>query len=77
MNEKIVQHIKKNIDPQAQVILEGNDCNLQVTVISNVFSAKSILTRHRMINDLFKADILSGQLHALSIKTYTPEEYTP
>lgn len=75
MNEQIIQKIKDNIDAKAQVLVEGEDCSFQITVISEVFEGHTTIKKHRMINDLFKADILSGALHALSIKTYTPTEY--
>ena len=76
MNDQIIQNIKENIDAQAEVKIEGGDCSLQVTVISEKFVGLMTIKRHRMINDLFKQDILNGNLHALSIKTYTPEEYS-
>jgi acid stress-induced BolA-like protein IbaG/YrbA len=75
MNEQIILNIKNHIDPKAEVLIDGSDCSLQVTVISEVFTDCNTIKRHRMINELFKEDILSGKLHALSIKTHTPAEY--
>lgn len=60
---------------EAEVILSGDGCNCSAIVISNDFSGKGLLEKQKMVirpvNDL----ITSGELHALSIKTYTQEEW--
>ncbi len=55
--------------PDCQVETSGEECNFSVTVISQQFEGKSPIQRHRMVNDVFKAQFESGELHALSIKT--------
>lgn len=67
----IQQKIEAQI-PGALVTMEGADCNFSVTVISEVFEGKSPLQRHRMVNDVFKTEFESGELHALSVKAQTP-----
>lgn len=66
--EKIKQMIQAVI-PDSQVEMSGADCNFSVIVTSPAFAGKSPLQRHRMVNDVFKAQFESGELHALSIKT--------
>lgn len=66
--EKIKQMIQAVI-PDSQVEMSGADCNFSVIVTSSAFAGKSPLQRHRMVNDVFKAQFESGELHALSIKT--------
>lgn len=53
-------------------IVAGEGCNFEVYVISPSFEGVRTLDRQRGILDLFKADITSGKLHALSVKTKTP-----
>jgi len=70
--EKIKAMIQAQIK-DAQVVTSGEDCNFAIEVISSDFEGKSPLQCHRMVNDIFKAELESGALHALSIKTQLPE----
>ncbi len=72
-SEQIIQKIKAHIG-QCEIIVNGSDCNFSVEVTSPNFQGKNTLMRHRMVNAAVADDIQSGALHALSIKTYTPEE---
>ncbi|BBP43220.1 BolA family protein [Thiosulfativibrio zosterae] len=67
IQQKIIAHL-----PEAQVTMDGMDCNFAVEVVCACFEGKSPIQRHRMVNDIFKDDFASGALHALSIKTRTP-----
>ncbi len=53
--------------------MSGEDCNFAVEVSSAAFEGQSPLQRHRMVNDIFKDEFATGELHALSIKTKLPE----
>lgn len=70
--EKIRELIKAEL-PDAQVTTSGEDCNFTIEVTSEAFIGKPPIQRHRMINDIFKPYLESGELHALSIKTKAPE----
>ncbi|WP_319380029.1 BolA/IbaG family iron-sulfur metabolism protein [Thiomicrorhabdus sp.] len=64
----IREMIQKEI-PDSQVETSGENCNFSVVVTSAAFAGKSPIQRHRMVNDIFKEQFASGELHALSIKT--------
>lgn len=70
--EDIKQRIQSQIQ-NARVVTSGEDCNFAIEVYSSAFEGKTPLQRHRMVNDLFKAEFESGALHALSIKTRVAE----
>lgn len=55
--------------------LTGTSDHYEVTVISSAFAGKSLLDQHRTVKSFFEGDIASGNVHALSLKTYTPEEW--
>jgi acid stress-induced BolA-like protein IbaG/YrbA len=55
--------------------LTGTSDHFQVTVVSTHFEGKSMIDQHRLVKGLFDKDIASGELHALSLKTYTPSEW--
>jgi len=60
--------------PDAEVQTEGADCNFSVTIVSSAFEGKNPLQRQRPVMDLFREEIASGALHALSITAKTPGE---
>ena len=45
----------------------------RLTIVSEQFSGKSSLARHRMIHDLL-GEMMQKEIHAISIKAYTPGE---
>ena len=53
----------------------GSESHFKITVVSNLFDGKMLIARHRVINQLL-ADELSSGIHALSMHTYTPEEWS-
>lgn len=55
--------------------LTGTQDHYQVTVISQLFEGKKMIDQHRLVKAIFDPDIQSGEVHALSIKTYTPAEW--
>ena len=59
----------------ATVYLDGADCSFVVEVISNKFEGLGLLSRQRKVLDLFKAELQSGALHALSVVAKTPAEH--
>ncbi|MBL8395802.1 MAG: BolA family transcriptional regulator [Candidatus Accumulibacter sp.] len=68
-----------------QLIAEGLPCeHLQVTgdghhfealIVSSSFVGKSRVQRQQLVNQILHAHFNSGELHALSMKTQTPEEW--
>lgn len=58
----------------AQVSVSGENCHLTLTIVSDAFAGQGLLARHRQIQALFKAELASGDLHALSLITKTYAE---
>jgi acid stress-induced BolA-like protein IbaG/YrbA len=56
------------------VTMEGDGCNCSTLVVSPVFEGMPLLARQKMVLAAVRADIDSGELHALSIKARTPAE---
>ncbi len=70
--------IKNRIEqgiPEATAILSGDGCNCEATVISDSFDGQGLLARQRAVMATVNDAILSGELHALSIKTFTREAW--
>ncbi|MCS5591281.1 MAG: BolA/IbaG family iron-sulfur metabolism protein [Gammaproteobacteria bacterium] len=58
----------------SQVTMEGDGCNCSTIVVSPIFEGMSLLQRQRTVLAVVSEEIKSGELHALSVKTYTPNE---
>lgn len=49
------------------------ESHFRVLIVSPVFTGKSRLERHRLVNETLAAE-LKGKVHALAIKAYAPGE---
>ncbi|ABA58845.1 transcriptional regulator, BolA protein family [Nitrosococcus oceani ATCC 19707] len=80
----IQTHLKAALSPQYIAVEDesarhaghkghGGGGHYQVTIVAEAFNGKSLLERHRMVYSAVQEGI--GQdIHALSIKAYTPQE---
>ncbi|MDZ5811300.1 BolA family protein [Halorubrum sp. AD140] len=53
---------------------EEEDAHFAAVVVSPVFAGESLVDQHRRVYDAV-GDHMTRSVHALEIKTYTPEEY--
>ncbi len=49
------------------------ESHFRILVVSDAFTGKSRVERHRMVNDLLSEE-LAGRIHALALKAYAPGE---
>lgn len=61
--------------PGAQVQVTGDGSHFDALVISPAFEGQSPIKKQRLVMDTVRHQIASGELHALSIKTFTPEQW--
>lgn len=52
---------------------KGGGGHYRLTIVSAQFADKSLLARHRMINELL-GEMLQKEIHAISIKAHAPGE---
>ena len=55
--------------------LAGDGRHFEATVIGAVFAGQSLLNKQRLVMATVRPQIESDELHALSIKAFTPEEW--
>jgi len=75
MEKADVIAIIQNAVPDADIALEGEDCNFTVRVISPSFASMRTLQRQQTVLAGFNEQLRSGEIHALSVKAMTPEEW--
>ncbi len=61
--------------PGAQVQVTGDGSHFEAVVVSDVFAGLTPIKKQRLVMDTVRSQLASGELHALSIKTLTPEEW--
>tara|TARA_B100000242_G_scaffold266148_1_gene214775 strand:+ start:195 stop:425 length:231 start_codon:yes stop_codon:yes gene_type:complete len=69
----VINLISKKL-PNSEIFVEnlkGND-HLQVTVISSEFKGLSLVKQHQLIYSALKEELASEAIHALALKTETP-----
>ncbi len=52
----------------------NSESHFRVVIVSNTFDRKTLIARHRLINESLKEE-LDGQIHALALHTFTLEEW--
>jgi acid stress-induced BolA-like protein IbaG/YrbA len=73
--EAVAELIRAGV-PGAQVQVTGDGSHFDAVVVSDAFEGKSPIQKQRLVMAAVKQEIESGELHALSIKTFTPAEWT-
>jgi len=58
-----------------QVIIEGEGCNLTAIVVSDQFLGKNSVKRQQLVYKALQNAIADGELHAITLKTYTLAEW--
>lgn len=73
-----VEAMLKAALPNAQVQVQdltGTRDHYQVIVVSSAFEGKTTVKQHQMVYGALKEAMSSEAIHALTMKTYTPEAW--
>ena len=64
--------------PDAQIQVEdltGGGDHYQATVVSEAFAGKTLVQQHQMVYKAVNSVMANESLHALALKTFTPEKW--
>ncbi|MEO1591799.1 MAG: BolA/IbaG family iron-sulfur metabolism protein [Cyanobacteria bacterium J06632_22] len=64
--------------PDAQITVQdltGTQDHYQATVVAGEFATLNRVKQHQLVYQSVQTVMSSGELHALSLKTYTPEQW--
>jgi acid stress-induced BolA-like protein IbaG/YrbA len=75
METETVAELIRGAMPGAQVTVTGDGSHFEAVVVSGEFAGKTPIERQRMVMATVRPQIDSGELHALSIRTLTPEQW--
>ena len=77
MNADIIQQLIEAGLPGARAQVNGDDgVHFEAVVVSEAFRGKLPLARHRMVYATL-GDRMGGEIHALALRTLTPDELRP
>lgn len=71
--EEIAGLIKTGL-PDSEVEVEGDGTHFTAIIVSDVFAGKNMVQQHQVVYRAL-GDKMGTDIHALSIQTYTPEEW--
>ncbi|WP_431067091.1 Grx4 family monothiol glutaredoxin [Methylotuvimicrobium sp.] len=69
-----VESLIKNRYPDAVIEIDGEGCNLSITVVSEAFAGLTLVRQQQGVMAALADALASGRLHAVSMKTFTPEQ---
>lgn len=72
--EEIKQLIETGISG-SQAFVTGDGYKFEATVISQTFEKLTTIRRHQHVYSTVNEQIASGALHAITINTFTPDEW--
>jgi monothiol glutaredoxin len=75
LSDKDVEQLVKAGIKDCQVFIDGAGCDFTVTVISAQFADLSLVKKQQLVMTTLAEPLGSGKLHAISVQTYTPDEW--
>lgn len=75
MTEQELKQVIELALPESEVMVQGDGCNCQAVIISDEFEAKSRVARQQMVFAILGKYIASGEVHAITMKTWTRQEW--
>ena len=74
--DQIKERIEQNLETtHVQIIDLGGGDHIRAVVVSPRFQGLPLIRQHKLILDLFTNEINSNEVHALTVKTLTPEQF--
>ncbi|UTW01287.1 BolA/IbaG family iron-sulfur metabolism protein [Marinomonas rhizomae] len=74
MNAGEVKALLESSINNCEVVAKGEGCNFQVVVVTSEFEGLSTVKRQQLVYSHLQEAISSGAIHAVTMKTYTPEQ---
>ena len=61
--------------PDCEARVDGDGAHFEAIIVSPAFESKNRVRREQLVNGVLKEQFDSGELHALSMRTLTPEQW--
>lgn len=74
MDPKEIKAILENGMSNLVVNVDGDGTHFEALIVSTEFEGKSLIERHKIVYGVL-GDAMKERIHALSLKTFTPEQW--
>ncbi len=74
MNEETISTLISTGLPCTQIEVTGDGRHWNAVIVSEAFRGKRLIQRHQMVYATLGNKMQTDEIHALSMKTLTPEE---
>lgn len=75
MNAEQIQQLITAGLPCQHITLEGDGRHWFATIVSSAFEGKRLIQRHQQVYATLGNRLHTDEVHALSMKTFTPQEW--
>ena len=76
MHAQDIEHLIQEQLPGARAMVRGDDgVHFEAVVISEAFAGQSLVQQHRLVHAALGGRLEREDIHALSLKTYTPDAW--
>ncbi len=76
MQARDIERLIEEQLPGARAMVRGDDgIHFEATIISEAFTGKSLVQQHRLVYAALGGRLESEDIHALSLKTHTPDAW--
>ncbi len=75
MTPEAVKELLTAALPDCQVSVAGDGRHFDISVVGELFSGLRPVQRQQKVYAVLSDEIASGDIHAVNMKTYTPEEW--
>ncbi len=72
--QSLIEAALPGVSVQVRDFTGGGD-HFEAIVVSAAFTGKGLVERHRMVYTPLREAMMAEDIHALALKTYTPEEF--
>lgn len=74
MDSNEIKTMIENGMSNSVVNVDGDGTHFEALIVSTEFEGKSLIERHKFVYGVL-GDAMKERIHALSLKTYTPEQW--
>jgi acid stress-induced BolA-like protein IbaG/YrbA len=75
MDAATVKVLVQNHLPDCELHVQGEGANYDITAIGDVFAGLRPVKRQQLVYGALTAEIAAGTIHAVNIRTFTPEQW--
>lgn len=75
MTPEAIKRVLSDFFSESTITVTGDGHHFEAVIVSSIFNDKTRIMRQRLVNDVLAKVIQTGELHAISMKLWTPAEW--